>query len=112
MASELEVENISLPLNASNQTGRDAATLEGIVLTYSSLFLMALGPILFGSLRSVYYHHDLKVANERLATCILANLTRVYILISGIQMAAQKFESEEVWPLLTRRAREKRPLIG
>lgn len=60
--AEVEVENLTLPSNVSNVTGREAATVEGIVLTYSSLFLMALIPILFGSLRSVHYHHDLKVA--------------------------------------------------
>ena len=66
MASELEVETNGTLLgdvadNASNITGRAAATPEGIALTYMSLFLMALGPILMGAFRSVHYHTELKV---------------------------------------------------
>ena len=48
--------------NASNLTGRDAATPMGIVITYSALFSMALGPILIGSIRSVPYHSSMKVS--------------------------------------------------
>ncbi len=47
--------------NASNLTGREAASLQGIVVTYSALFAMALGPILLGSLRSVPYHSAMRV---------------------------------------------------
>ena len=47
--------------NASNLTGRAAATPEGILITYSALFAMALGPIFIGSLRSVPYHSAMKV---------------------------------------------------
>lgn len=47
--------------NETNMTGRAAATPQGIALTYASLFLMALGPIVLGSLRSVQYHSGLKV---------------------------------------------------
>ena len=54
-ATELEADN------ASNLTGRDAATTEGIIVTYSALFLMALGPIFLGSLRSVPFHLSMKV---------------------------------------------------
>ena len=60
MDSEPEV-NESVAENVSNATGREAATTEGIIITYSSLFLMALAPLLFGSLRSVAYHIGLKV---------------------------------------------------
>ena len=64
MASEVE-ENVTLLNlegdNASNLTGRGAATPLGIAVTYSSLFLMALGPILLGSFRSVSYHSVMKV---------------------------------------------------
>ena len=64
--AELEVEDQNLTIvdnvsNASNLTGREAATPEGIAVTYFSLFLMALGPILVGSLRSVKHHLSLKV---------------------------------------------------
>ena len=60
--NESVVENVS---NASNATGRDAATAEGVAITYSSLFLMALLPLFFGSLRSVGYHAGLKVQRCR-----------------------------------------------
>ena len=61
--AELEVEgqNLTIVENASNLTGRDAATPQGIAVTYFSLFLMALGPILLGSFRSVSHHLSLKV---------------------------------------------------
>lgn len=48
--------------NATNLTGREAATPGGIIVTYSALFVMALGPILVGSLRSVPYHSAMKVS--------------------------------------------------
>lgn len=57
--------NESVAENVSNATGREAATTEGIIITYSSLFLMALLPLLFGSLRSVTYHSGLKVGGAR-----------------------------------------------
>ena len=57
----MESQNLSIVDNASNLTGRDAATPEGIAVTYFSLFLMALGPIVVGSLRSVNHHLSLKV---------------------------------------------------
>ena len=52
--------------NASNLTGREAATTEGMIITYSALFAMALGPIIVGALRSVPYHISMKVERERL----------------------------------------------
>ena len=61
---EVDGQNLTIVDNASNQsnlTGRDAATPEGIAVTYFSLFLMALGPILLGSIRSVSHHLSLKV---------------------------------------------------
>ena len=66
MATELKVEDNGTLLedmaeNMSNNTGRAAATPEGIALTYMSLFLMALGPIMIGAFRSVSYHTGLKV---------------------------------------------------
>lgn len=48
--------------NASNLTGRAAATPQGMLVTYSALFIMALGPILIGSLRSVPYHSAMRVS--------------------------------------------------
>lgn len=57
-ATLVEVDNAS---NLTNATGREAATAEGIIITYSALFAMALGPIFVGSLRSVPYHSAMKV---------------------------------------------------
>lgn len=50
--------------NATNVTGRDAATTEGIIVTYTALFAMALGPIFLGSLRSVPYHSAMRVRDR------------------------------------------------
>lgn len=63
MADVENVTNVSIAgdINGSNLTGRDAATTEGIALTYSGLLLMALAPIFFGAARSVIYHSGLKV---------------------------------------------------
>ena len=61
MESEMENVTVTAEQNASNLTGRDAATVTGIVLTYSSLFLMALGPIFLEAVRSVVYLWNLKV---------------------------------------------------
>ena len=49
------VANLSAAVNetAKNATGRAAATSEGMLVAYSSLVLMALLPIFFGSFRSV-----------------------------------------------------------
>lgn len=64
MASEEETVLASSAENVSNLTGRAAATAEGIALTYSSLFLMALGPILLGSMRSVLHRRSLLVSGR------------------------------------------------
>jgi hypothetical protein len=82
--AELEVEGQNLTVadnvsNASNLTGREAATPEGIAVTYFSLFLMALGPILVGSLRSVTHHLSLKVAFSRIVILLLIVLTVNFI---------------------------------
>lgn len=56
--------NETMAENVSNVTGREAATPEGIAITYGSLFVMALLPLFFGSLRSVGYHTGLKTRGE------------------------------------------------
>ena len=53
--NETELENVT------NTTGRDAATVEGLVVAYTLMFTMALLPIFIGSIRSVSYHLNLKV---------------------------------------------------
>lgn len=67
MASETEqqVDDIVSAEGVSDQTanttGRDAATVEGLIVAYSLMFSMALLPIFVGSIRSVQYHYNLKV---------------------------------------------------
>lgn len=59
------VANLSAAVNetAKNVTGRAAATPEGMLVAYSSLVLMALLPIFFGSFRSVKYLIEQKVGH-------------------------------------------------
>lgn len=59
------VANLSATVNetAKNATGRAAATPEGMLMAYSSLVLMALLPIFFGSFRSVKYLIEQKVGH-------------------------------------------------
>lgn len=57
-------EGIPVEDNVTNNTGRQAASTEGLVVAYVMMFLMALVPILVGAVRSVTYHHALKVAKK------------------------------------------------
>ncbi|XP_003385037.1 PREDICTED: minor histocompatibility antigen H13-like [Amphimedon queenslandica] len=50
---------------ASNVSGREAASREGLATAYIFLFAMALVPIFIGSLRSVVYHYNLKKKGEQ-----------------------------------------------
>ena len=58
MADENITEEI---LNSNKTAGRDVATTEGLIATYFALLFMAVVPIYIGSLRSVWYHAELKV---------------------------------------------------
>ena len=53
--------NATLNETAKNATGREAATTEGLVVAYSSLIVMAVLPIFFGSFRSVLHYRKQKV---------------------------------------------------
>ena len=57
------VANLSAAVNetAKNGTGKVSATPEGMLVAYSSLVLMALLPIFFGSFRSVKCLSEQKV---------------------------------------------------
>ena len=55
--------NDSLNETATNGTGREVATVQGLVVAYTLMFTMALVPIFIGSLRSVQYHYNLRVRN-------------------------------------------------
>jgi len=51
----------NLTENARNGTTKIPSTPEGMALAYGSLVIMALIPILVGSLRSVNHHKEQKV---------------------------------------------------
>lgn len=59
-----EVANITNNLTDTNinGTGRIPATPEGMAVAYSSLVIMALLPIFFGSFRSVKHHKEQAVS--------------------------------------------------
>ena len=61
MATEQEEETV-INETVTNTTGRDAATLEGLIVAYTLMFSMALFPIFVGSLRSVQHHYNLRVS--------------------------------------------------
>ena len=71
-------------LNATlNATGRDAATTEGIILTYGSLFFMAIGPIVLGSVRSVNHQLQLLKKGEEASDRILMKDAAVFPLYAS-----------------------------
>ena len=72
MASEAE--ELSEVNNSSNLTGREAASREGLIIAYSGLMIMAVVPILIGSLRSVTYHYNLRVSYKHVCRTLLVNL--------------------------------------
>lgn len=49
---------------ATNSTGKLPSTTEGIALAYGSLVIMAILPIIFGSMRSVKLHKSRKVGDD------------------------------------------------
>ena len=61
MANVSESFNVTANETAKNGTGREAATPEGLVVAYSSLIIMAVVPIFFGSFRSVLHYRRQKV---------------------------------------------------
>lgn len=75
MESEVKDSVLENDSNVINATGREAATPEGIAITYGSLFVMALLPLFFGSLRSVAYHVDLRVLGSQDGATCYSNLS-------------------------------------
>lgn len=47
----------------SNSTEKKPSSAEGVALAYGSLVIMAILPIIFGSIRSVKVHKSKKVSN-------------------------------------------------
>lgn len=62
----LPVINETFNGTAENATAKIPATPEGMFVAYSSLVVMALLPIFFGSFRSVRYHKEQKVWDWKL----------------------------------------------
>ena len=70
MADIEQVEDIAITSETQNETavngtGRDAATVQGLVVAYTLMFSMALIPIFIGSIRSVQYQYNLKVMVDK-----------------------------------------------
>ena len=55
--------NISDEISNATASGRESATTEGLISAYCALLVMAVVPIYVGSLRSVWYHADMKVSS-------------------------------------------------
>lgn len=61
-----QVLNVTVNETAKNATGREAATPQGLFVAYSSLIVMAVLPIFFGSFRSVIHYRRQKVLYKQL----------------------------------------------
>lgn len=70
-------ENVSAPKNESAPVEKKPSTPEGMAVAYGSLVVMAMLPIIFGSIRSVKLH-KLKKVSVQVGACIqLQTLTRL-----------------------------------
>ncbi|XP_076440631.1 signal peptide peptidase-like [Babylonia areolata] len=56
--------NATMNETAANATTKVPATIEGMSIAYTSLFIMAIVPIFIGSFRSVKYHQEQKIASQ------------------------------------------------
>ena len=63
--------NENLTQAAKNVTGKIPSTPEGMAVAYTSLLLMALVPIFFGSFRSIKHQKLQKVRNLMLGHCFI-----------------------------------------
>lgn len=89
------VANLTAAVNetAKNATGRAAATTEGMLVAYSSLVLMALLPIFFGSFRSVKYLIEQKVCwsqNFWFFSIYFMVVLRIYFLLIILKVLSYK----------------------
>ncbi|KAI8034920.1 minor histocompatibility antigen H13 [Drosophila gunungcola] len=62
------IENVSAPKNESAPAEKKPSTPEGMAVAYSSLVVMAMLPIIFGSIRSVKLHKLKKSTGEKADT--------------------------------------------
>ncbi|XP_020620625.1 minor histocompatibility antigen H13-like [Orbicella faveolata] len=101
------VANLSAAVNetAKNATGRAAATPEGMFVAYSSLVLMALLPIFFGSFRSVKYLIEQKKSGEQPESMTSKDAAMFPIIASctllGLYIFFKLFSKEYINLLLT-----------
>nr|XP_058964924.1 minor histocompatibility antigen H13-like isoform X2 [Pocillopora verrucosa] len=101
------VANLSATVNetAKNATGRAAATPEGMLMAYSSLVLMALLPIFFGSFRSVKYLIEQKKSGEKPESMTSKDAAMFPIIASctllGLYIFFKIFSKEYINLLLT-----------
>ncbi|XP_027060297.1 minor histocompatibility antigen H13-like isoform X2 [Pocillopora damicornis] len=101
------VANLSATVNetAKNVTGRAAATPEGMLMAYSSLVLMALLPIFFGSFRSVKYLIEQKKSGEKPESMTSKDAAMFPIIASctllGLYIFFKIFSKEYINLLLT-----------
>lgn len=90
---------------AKNATGRAAATPEGMLMAYSSLVLMALLPIFFGSFRSVKYLIEQKKSGEKPESMTSKDAAMFPIIASctllGLYIFFKIFSKEYINLLLT-----------
>lgn len=61
IVNDIIAENVENITEKANTTGRIPATFEGMAIAYSSLVIMAILPIFFGSFRSVSHHKEQQV---------------------------------------------------
>jgi len=91
--------------NATNSTGRIPATPEGMAVAYSSLVIMAVLPIFFGSFRSVRHHKEQKESGEKPETMSHKDAAMFPIIASvalfGLYIFFQLFSKEYINLLLT-----------
>lgn len=101
------VANLTATVNeiAKNATGRAAATPEGMLMAYSSLVLMALLPIFFGSFRSVKYLIEQKKSGEKPESMTSKDAAMFPIIASctllGLYIFFKIFSKEYINLLLT-----------
>ncbi|KAL8590471.1 Minor histocompatibility antigen H13 [Nucella lapillus] len=75
--------NATLNETAANATTKVPATIEGISIAYTSLFLMAIFPIFIGSFRSVKYHQEQKKSGEKPETMSTKDAAMFPLIASG-----------------------------
>uniref|UniRef100_A0A1B6M8U8 Minor histocompatibility antigen H13 n=1 Tax=Graphocephala atropunctata TaxID=36148 RepID=A0A1B6M8U8_9HEMI len=91
--------------SSGNETGRIPATPEGMAVAYSSLVIMALLPIFFGSFRSVKHHKEQAESGEQPETMSHKDAAMFPLIASaalfGLYIFFKLFSKEYINLLLT-----------